>query len=422
MSSRKEQRSDGILNSRHYMVPIKNRYTMLSRHQDEKTTNEGSSPSNSRYPAKNTLPRNCKRTRELQSKETTPTQQLRSSVPHPYSEHKTQSREESKSESESESVSEFHYIPTIINGLTEAHHTPKSETDDKIETKELPNELRETITLIVNGQINQTTKNNASSEQNDIQTLLSETTVRLSNKRTNYAKYCKHKVMIIGDSHLKGCASRVISSLDTRFNVCAFLKPGSSSLTLIETAKSDTDKLTKDDFLIVCSGANDIYKNSSNDALKNIIKFIQSVNNTNIILVCVPHRFDLSTNSDTNNRINLHNGKLLNLPKTFNHVNIIEPVNNRFLFTKHGLHMKGTGKELLSRQLSLCIYTLLGKPCLNSIALEWHTIAPQDNVSSTPKCSQLLLETVPKRTRRIPVTRTDDFLWEAQQQKMTLGN
>ena len=98
-------------------------------------------------------------------------------MPHPYSEHKTQSREESKSESESESVSEFHYIPTIINGLTEAHHTPKSETDDKIETKELPNELRETMTLIANGQVNQTTKNNASSEQNDIQTLLSETTV-----------------------------------------------------------------------------------------------------------------------------------------------------------------------------------------------------------------------------------------------------
>jgi hypothetical protein len=77
--------------------------------------------------------------------------------------------------------------------------------------------------------------------------------------------------------------------------------------------------------------------------------------------------------------------------------------------------MRGIGKELLSRQISLCLYSVLGKPRSNSIALEWHTIAPQDNVSSTPKCSQLLLETVPKRTRRIPVTTTDDFLWEAQQ-------
>ena len=52
MPSRKEQISHGILSSRHYMVPVNNRYTMLSRHQDELTTNEVSSPSNTRNPAK----------------------------------------------------------------------------------------------------------------------------------------------------------------------------------------------------------------------------------------------------------------------------------------------------------------------------------------------------------------------------------
>ena len=81
---------------------------------------------------KNTRFRNFKRIGELQSKKTTSIQHLRSSVPHPYSEHDPQSREESKSESES--VSEIHHIPTIISGLTKVHHTPKSETDDKIQT------------------------------------------------------------------------------------------------------------------------------------------------------------------------------------------------------------------------------------------------------------------------------------------------
>ena len=38
MPSMKEQISHGISNSRHYMVPVKNRYTVLSRHQDELTT------------------------------------------------------------------------------------------------------------------------------------------------------------------------------------------------------------------------------------------------------------------------------------------------------------------------------------------------------------------------------------------------
>jgi hypothetical protein len=112
----------------------------------------------------------------------------------------------------------------------------------------------------------------------------------------------------------------------------------------------------KKDLLIVCSGANDVYKNSSNSALKNITKFIKSIKNTNCILVCVPHRFDLADHSVTNNLINLHNSKLFNWQKIFNYVNIIEPICNTFLFTKHGLNIKGSGKELLSKQISICIY------------------------------------------------------------------
>ena len=152
----------------------------------------------------------------------------------------------------------------------------------------------------------------------------------------------------------------------------------------------------KSDFLIVCSGANDVYKNNSNNALKNIIKLIKSVKNTNVILVCVPHRFDLADHSVTNKLINLHNSKLFNLQKNFNYVNIIEPICNRSLFTKHGLHIKGSGKELLSKQISLCIYSLLGKPSPKTIALEWHTTKSPENVIFSPKCSQLLVEEAPK--------------------------
>jgi hypothetical protein len=75
------------------------------------------------------------------------------------------------------------------------------------------------------------------------------------------------------------------------------------------------------------------------------------------------------------------------------------------LFTKHGLHLKGVGKELLSKQISLCIYSLLGILSPNSIALEWHTTKLPDNIIFSTKCSQLLVEAVPKGTKRIPVTR-----------------
>ena len=129
-------------------------------------------------------------------------------------------------------------------------------------------------------------------------------------------------------------------------------------------------------------------------------------------MISVPHRFDLPKNSDTNNGINLHNNKLLNLSKTFNYVSIIEPVRNSFLFTNHGLHLRGIGKELLSKQISLCIHSMLRKPLSNPAVLKWHTNVSLGNVTSSLEYSQLLVETVQKRNKRIPVTRTDDFLWE----------
>lgn len=101
------------------------------------------------------------------------------------------------------------------------------------------------IPTIVNGQVKQVTNNHASGVPNDIQTLLSETTVDLINKKINCTNDGKHEVRLIGDSHLKGCATRITSALDIRFKVCAFLKPGSNSQILEETIKGDIDTLTK---------------------------------------------------------------------------------------------------------------------------------------------------------------------------------
>jgi len=42
----------------------------------------------------------------------------------------------------------------------------------------------------------------------------------------------------MGDSHMRGCAARMIVSLDARFDVCDVVKPGSVTGTLIETVKS----------------------------------------------------------------------------------------------------------------------------------------------------------------------------------------
>jgi len=62
---------------------------------------------------------------------------------------------------------------------------------------------------------------------------------------------------------MRGCAARMIASLDARFDVCDVVKPGSVTGKLIETVKGDVGKLTMNDFLIICSGTNDIDRNVS---------------------------------------------------------------------------------------------------------------------------------------------------------------
>jgi hypothetical protein len=90
----------------------------------------------------------------------------------------------------------------------------------------------------------------------------------------------------MGDSHLRGCAAKMIASLDDRFEVHGVVKPESAAGSLMETAKGDVDQLTVNDFLIVCSGTNDTDKNYPSIAFKNITHFIKCVNHTNIISMC----------------------------------------------------------------------------------------------------------------------------------------
>ena len=87
---------------------------------------------------------------------------------------------------------------------------------------------------------------------------------------------------------------------------------------------------------MVSSGTNDIDRNNSSNAFKNINNYIKSVNHTNIILISVPYRHDVTNCSNVNNKIKSFNSQLLKI--FFSHVRIIEIVNNRPFFTKHGLH------------------------------------------------------------------------------------
>jgi hypothetical protein len=98
--------------------------------------------------------------------------------------------------------------------------------------------------------------------------------------------------------------------------------------------------------------------------------FVKSGDQTNVILVGIPHRYDLRS-SQINSEIEIYNRKLDKLAKTFTHVNVVKVDSNRQQCTTHGQHLNGLGKELLSSNLLLQIYSTLEKARGPTIALAW---------------------------------------------------
>jgi hypothetical protein len=59
-----------------------------------------------------------------------------------------------------------------------------------------------------------------------IHNLFGEPTVKLLNNKAKQSKYCKHKVLLMGDSHLRGFAAKIIASLYACFDVDGVVKSG----------------------------------------------------------------------------------------------------------------------------------------------------------------------------------------------------
>jgi predicted phosphodiesterase len=63
-----------------------------------------------------------------------------------------------------------------------------------------------------------------------------------------------HKVLILGDSHARGCASKVRNQLNNEYEVCGYINPGSEMKNLKESAKTKMVQLTNDDNVVLWGG------------------------------------------------------------------------------------------------------------------------------------------------------------------------
>jgi hypothetical protein len=147
------------------------------------------------------------------------------------------------------------------------------------------------LRIIVNGHLiynNQPlASDNINNKESYVSNLVIESEVEMSVNKAKDIGGLKHKILIIGDCHVRGCAGRMSASMDACFEVCGVIKPGSCTDSIRRTS-DEVDKLTKNDFLVLSSGANDISKKDTRIAFRNIINYIKNISHTNVILIGVP--------------------------------------------------------------------------------------------------------------------------------------
>ena len=110
-------------------------------------------------------------------------------------------------------------------------------------------------------------------------------------------------------------------------------------------------------------------KNNSKQGLQNISKFVNKCNHTNVIVMTVPHRHDLISQSCVNKEVSYFNRQLKRRLKPFGNVSVIDVDTRRDLYTRHGLHLNGRGKEIVASQIVEEIERKLRKNATEAITM-----------------------------------------------------
>jgi hypothetical protein len=207
---------------------------------------------------------------------------------------------------------------------------------------------------------------------------------------------------------------------------------------IIDSMNGDIKKLKSDDVVVIWGGSNDINKNNSKEALRHLCNFIKNNQKVRIVVMTAPPRHDLPPTSCVNSEVIRYNKQMRKRMIPFNNVKVLETDLERQYFTKHGLHLNSSGKEYIAIRLTTLVKSLFRVGRKSPISLQWkeNSRASRNKVELTPQAqsphspkesstNENSIESKPNdltqamhieekkcnRTKKAPLTRSDDFLW-----------
>ena len=119
--------------------------------------------------------------------------------------------------------------------------------------------------------------------------------------------------------------------MKNNYELYSVFKPGATTNELKETAIEEINRFTCNDVILISYGTNDYEASNFSQTLQNITDFIQRNNQTNIILMNLPYRYDLSNTITINRIITTLNRKLKKIVKALSHTHFMETDNTRIL-------------------------------------------------------------------------------------------
>jgi hypothetical protein len=162
----------------------------------------------------------------------------------------------------------------------------------------------------------------------------------------------QNTVLLVGDSHIRGVAVRLSFKLGLFFHTIGYVKPNANLNNITSSVKSEVKNLSKSYVVVLCGGTLDVARDDTMQGLSSVLQFVKHSEHTNVIIMDPPHRFDLGASSCVNKEVNLFNRKFNKIIKLCNHTGQLNLNMQRQHFTKHGLHMNGSGKDRITRLLT----------------------------------------------------------------------